>query len=254
MHIRAFENRLELFDAMPQDAVRLRNALLGLQTLAVELVEFTHNDTETHDEKLAHRLGLVPIQYLDGRAVHNVFLNRKECNAICSRCAVQFVLDVSEPGIVYSHQLMSSNPHVRALPGFPLCELPAGGRLKLRAVAVRGDALAHIKHSPTSPPAFFYTKFRVALNPTRDLTFEQSADLIRECPKDVFTFEGTRVVVKPTHECIGCFDCVRLGLDFRNDKDDEALVQVTPDISHYVFPIELVGQLCFDEIVHAVIN
>jgi DNA-directed RNA polymerase II subunit RPB3 len=80
----------------------LRRIMIAeVPTLAIDLVEFHENTTVLNDEYIAHRLGLIPIRYIDhntGRGVdcNGAFLPHRECVCFdrCPRCSVEFELDV----------------------------------------------------------------------------------------------------------------------------------------------------------------
>lgn len=78
-------------DASLANALR-RIMIAEVPTLAVELVTFEENNGVLHDEFIAHRLGLLPI---DSQRIRD--FNYKEecqCTDCCPQCSVQYVLDV----------------------------------------------------------------------------------------------------------------------------------------------------------------
>ncbi len=80
----------------------LRRIMIAeVPTLAIDLVEFHENTTVLNDEYIAHRMGLIPIKYLDpntlrGGDCHGAFVPHRECACFdrCPRCSVEFLLDV----------------------------------------------------------------------------------------------------------------------------------------------------------------
>jgi len=62
-------------------------------TMAIEFVNIRSNTCVIHDEMLAHRLGLIP---LDSRNVEN-YMMKSDCDCVgadCSNCSVKFKLKV----------------------------------------------------------------------------------------------------------------------------------------------------------------
>jgi DNA-directed RNA polymerase II subunit RPB3 len=72
----------------------LRRVMISeVATLAIDLVEFETNSSVLHDEFIAHRLGLVPI---DSREAARLSFSRDcMCAGHCMYCAVEYVLDVT---------------------------------------------------------------------------------------------------------------------------------------------------------------
>ncbi|KAK1940380.1 putative DNA-directed RNA polymerase II [Babesia divergens] len=78
-------------DVATANALR-RIMLSEIPALAIEVVTVLENTSVLHDEYIAHRLGLLPI---DSRNAGN-FEYRDKCNCSdkCSRCTVEYTLDV----------------------------------------------------------------------------------------------------------------------------------------------------------------
>lgn len=250
IHVAPDASFIRLSNSNPERALKLRDALFyHVHTLAIHIVDVYENDSETQSEILVHRLGLVPITFLDGRRVLGAFNRRGECwcqSAGCPRCVTTFELSVDAPATVYSHDLKSRNPLVRALPNFPLATL-VSGRVRLIAQAQIGSGTT--KHAATCPPPFFTSPHIVSLKPERLLTPHQIQDFVDACPTRVFDIEDGRVVVSNTSACHGCRECVRKSRDFRDSTNDINFVSIRVDTTQFHFPIESVGQLLPSEIV-----
>lgn len=87
-------------DVSVANALR-RIMIAEVPTLAIDLVEFHENTTVLNDEYIAHRLGLIPIKYIDpatmrGADCGSKFVPHRECSCFdrCPRCSVEFELDV----------------------------------------------------------------------------------------------------------------------------------------------------------------
>lgn len=240
---------LVLRNSNPQQALALRKALIDkVYTLAIRHVFVSENDGSIDAEELTHRLGLLPVTYLDGRTPPGARY-AKECQACdgggCSACAERFTLRVVAPEdstVVYSTSLASDSGEASVLKGVPLTVLPRKGDVvEIAAVAFLGSSVA--RHVATSPPAFFTSPFRVTLNPDRrPLTEPQIEDLVACCPKGVFAREGGLKVADDS-KCDRCLECCRKAHDFRDAADDPWVVRVDVDATEFVFPIESAGQL-----------
>ncbi|GIX64129.1 DNA-directed RNA polymerase II, putative [Babesia caballi] len=82
-----------LLNADVSTANALRRIMLSeIPALAIEVVTILENTSVLHDEYVAHRLGLLPI---DSRNARN-FEYRDKCNCSdkCSRCTVEYALEV----------------------------------------------------------------------------------------------------------------------------------------------------------------
>lgn len=94
----------------------------------------------------------------------------------------------------------------------PITKLNRGGRLRLRARVKRGSSKCHAKWNPT-----------VALALTGKPHIELDRDLIREkltthqdrdkfvsqCPRNVFTSSGQKIVIEQLDQCNFCLECTK---------------------------------------------
>lgn len=243
---------LTLRDSTPQSALALRRALIeDVFTLAIRHTVVSINDGSIEAEELTHRVGLLPVTYLDGRTppAKKRFIKVEDCTGCdgggCRACAVRFTLRVvaaSDDEVVYSTALVSDSGEATVLAGVPLTVLPRkGDALEMAAVAFLGSAVA--RHVATCPPAFFTSPFRVTLNPTRRLTEPQIEDLVASCPKGVFEKAPPSLRVADDSVCDRCMECQRKAHDFRDSEDDPWTVSVNLDPTEFRFPIESAGQL-----------
>ena len=169
----------------------LRRVLLSeVPTMAIDKVEFTSNSTVLHDDFLAHRLGLVPLDsryagWSNNPEVPPFLFNRDcTCYVSCPRCSVAFELDVKHSAPkgeeaqeaaqrtypVTSNDLKSEQPDMVSVvqeksegfvqeeneKGQPilLAKLVAGQELKLRAIAQMGIGKEHAKWNPCCTAVF----------------------------------------------------------------------------------------------------
>jgi len=81
----------------------LRRIMIAeVPTLAIDLVEYSENSSVLNDEYIAHRLGLIPIRFVQEGSVKGgdcnlSFLPHRECVCYdrCLRCSVELELDVN---------------------------------------------------------------------------------------------------------------------------------------------------------------
>ena len=159
----------------------LRRVLLSeVPTMAIDKVEFTSNSTVLHDDFLAHRLGLVPLDskyagWSNNPEVPPLMFNRDcSCYVSCPRCSVAFELDVKHSAPkgeeaqeaaqrtypVTSNDLKSDVPDMVSVVQeenegpILLAKLVAGQELKLRAIAQMGIGKEHAKWNPCCTAVF----------------------------------------------------------------------------------------------------
>jgi hypothetical protein len=239
------QDRLEftLSDCSAQTAKQLRLHILNIPTLAIDVVDI--KECKENEETLSHALGLIPITYNQGTALpHTVikYVNDCSCNgAKCIKCSVLFFCNVTcENRIVYSHDFLCKIHPASLLPNIPICR----GPLVAIAYAVLGSK--ETKHQCTAPPPFYTHPVRVYLNSHRKLTTSQKKKLVESCPAKVFQIsdiEDSGIFVNPNRECIECMECVKKGLDFRNEENEPELVRIERDVSRFHFVVECAGQL-----------
>ena len=129
----------------PATANALRRIMLSeVPTLAIEWVEMHDNTSVIFDEMIAHRLGLIPLEFPPEKFNST---NACKCGGKgCSLCQVVFALEKKGPCIVHSGDLKSSNKAVRPTDrNFPIIELLVNQHLKFEAIAQMGTGLLHAK-------------------------------------------------------------------------------------------------------------
>ena len=141
------ELRFVLSDTNPQFANMLRRACVGeVSILAVENVDFIENDSALYDEVIAHRLGMMPLQF-DTK----VFKSRNDCDCEgkgCTNCQIVLVLDKKGPSVVTAKDIKSADP-TTAKPLFDdtiIVELFEGQKLKVDMTASLGTGRDHAKY------------------------------------------------------------------------------------------------------------
>jgi len=134
-----------LEDSNPQFANALRRIMISeIPVLAIEDVDFYHNDSVLYNEVIASRLALIPLVF-DPDKFH--FPREKHDEGkFCSMCEVVFVINKKGPGMIYAKDMKSSNEDVKPLyPDTPIVELFNDQKLKLEAYAHLGLGKDHAK-------------------------------------------------------------------------------------------------------------
>ncbi|MGP8320638.1 MAG: DNA-directed RNA polymerase subunit D [Methanosarcinaceae archaeon] len=122
----------------------IRRAMLAdVPTLAIDYVNIYDNTSVLYDEQLALRFGLVP---LTSDIDDFIPLNECSCEDICPACQVSLTLSVEGPKMVYSGDLVSSDPKVQpADTNIPIVELKEGHKVVIEAIAHMGYGKEHAK-------------------------------------------------------------------------------------------------------------
>ncbi|HJH32009.1 MAG TPA: DNA-directed RNA polymerase subunit D [Methanosarcinaceae archaeon] len=122
----------------------IRRAMLAdVPTLAIDDVNIYDNTSVLYDEQLALRFGLVP---LTSDIVDFIPLDECSCEDTCPACQVSLTLSVEGPKMVYSGDLVSSDPKVQpADRNVPIVELKEGHKVVIEAIAHMGFGKNHAK-------------------------------------------------------------------------------------------------------------
>ncbi|MEM7813331.1 MAG: DNA-directed RNA polymerase subunit D [Candidatus Aenigmatarchaeota archaeon] len=140
---RAMRVRIEGIDFAMANA--LRRIMMGeIPVMAIEHVDIVSNSSGLVDETLAHRLGLLPLKWPDGR--YNL---PSECGCKgkgCSKCQAAFTLEKSGPATVRAADLVPEDKDVAPMDAnVPIVELLENQSIKLTALAQLGLGREHAK-------------------------------------------------------------------------------------------------------------
>lgn len=192
-------------DASVANAIR-RVMIAEVPTLAIDLVSIEINTSVMTDEFLAHRLGMIPLNFdggLENFSQRFVYSQDCDCDENCPNCSVEFSLDVTaDSGVlsVTSEALKSSDPYIRPVnfsseeelnntqdSGVIIAKLGPGQRLRLSAIAKLGIGKEHAKWSPVAVATYMYDPI-ITLNQAVLSTYtpEQKAEIYKCCPTEVF--------------------------------------------------------------------
>src|SRR5919199_6124051 len=143
------------FNNVPRQYVNAirRLSISEVPTLAIDDVVILENSSVMHDEAIAHRLGLIPLQTNLDR-----FVMPDECDCKstlgCSKCRVLLVLDSEaneKTKVVTSGELVSEDELVKPVSkDIPIIILAPSQKLKFEAYARLGVGKDHAKWQPTS--------------------------------------------------------------------------------------------------------
>lgn len=271
------EDRLtfQLRRCRPAVANALRRTVLSdVPTLAIDLVELTPADNTgmLHDDMLAHRLGLIPLQLLGPLSGMR---RRPECDCTdaegCPRCTVQLELhafnppDAPGPHTVMSEELRTpaGRPQLcqPAISGIALTVLAPGQQVQLRCWAHLGSGREHAKWCPVSECSYRNpATVELALEPERQdsvlqtLSAEERREWVDSCPTGVFEVSSAtgEVEVRRPELCTLCDECQWAGEELgrrRGLLSAEALqpfremVRIRPQDDCFLFTLESTGSL-----------
>lgn len=217
-----------LFKGVPLallNAVR-RASIEYVPTMAVDFVIFNNNTSVLHDEIIAHRLGLVP---LNSEEALRKYKSPEECVGASPEktvdCYAVLSLHAStkegETRTVYSGDLEPvTDPDVRpAYDRIPIVVLGPNQEISLEAYARLGRGIEHIKWSPATISTVTYSA-RLAI---REELCTLCGKCVEVCPRDALVLEGNRVRAYD-ERCILCRQCVKscptdaIELGFKDDE------------------------------------
>lgn len=225
-----------LEDATPQFANALRRIMLSeIPILAIDTVDFSINDSVLHNETIAHRLALIPLEF-DPKE----FSLKDECKCEgkgCSECEVVLVIDKKGPCTVYSKDIKSSNPDIKPFyENIPIVELFEDQKLKLEATAVLGLGTNHAKWQAAKAYYRYYPSIEL------EGKCENLDEVIKHCPKDALKISGNKVNV--SEDCDLCGECKKYCPNLK----------IKGESNKFIFTVESISGLKPAQIVYAAID
>ncbi|HLD57895.1 MAG TPA: DNA-directed RNA polymerase subunit D [archaeon] len=218
----------------PAFANSLRRIMVSeVPTLAIDTVSFHENGSVLFDEVIAHRLGLVPIEFSP-----KDYNTKEECKCKgkgCASCQVVFALEKTGPAAVYSGDLKSSDKSVKPVDDkVLLVELGEGQALKLEATARMGTGIEHAKWQAANAVYQYYPEIKVTDKDKLQRHLKGSA-------KGLFVEKGAKL--EPT-------DLTRADV-YKQLEDETEAIKVDFDTTKFLFKVESVSGLEPEHIVSA---
>eukprot|EP01029_Cantina_marsupialis_P031828 TRINITY_DN9277_c0_g1_i1.p1 TRINITY_DN9277_c0_g1~~TRINITY_DN9277_c0_g1_i1.p1 ORF type:complete len:323 (+),score=82.89 TRINITY_DN9277_c0_g1_i1:73-1041(+) len=267
----------------------LRRVLISeVPTVAFDIVRFEANDSPFHDEFLAHRIGMIPINC--EREEEEMLVNPQTgrlpqlrykfdctCADACEHCQTEFTLNVDcteESRIVSSKDLTpadhettifniahTSGSHETSIfgedAGIEIVKLGKGQKLHATCVAQLGSARVHSKWSPVCTACFRYV-LDVALNPQllETMTEEQKRQFIKECQPGVFEFDEIRrtIVIAKPDIIRNAQDIKKMAEKYKNKPEDDDLVHISNKPGEFIFEVETTGAMKAKNVVKSALN
>jgi len=245
-----------LTDTDASVANSLRRVMMAeVPTMAIDMVEITTNSTVMHDQYLAHRLGLLP---LDSRRANEFAYNRDcSCGDECSNCSVNFTLDVANVegkenvlDVTTKHLRLQNvetakdvkvyEPAGASRDPILITKLAKNQAVKLRATAKKGIGKEHAKWIPCMATFQYDPDVRLNEDDLRRLSEEQKELLVKSCPTQVYSYDQqTGLIAIDARKCMYCEECVRKAEAF----DVPDLVSITQKPDRFIFTVEATGAL-----------
>ena len=216
-----------LEDSNPQFANSLRRIMISeVPVLAIQIVDFTINDSVLYNEMIAQRLGLVPLVF-KSKDFH--FKDKHEDGKTCSGCEVVFAINKKGPCMVYAKDMKSSNPDVQPLFGdIPIVELFEDQKLKLEAHAFLGFGKDHARHQGA------IASYRYSATANTKGKIDNPKECVDVCPKDALKTDGKKTSVN--NDCDLCMECVKTC-------KPEGSLEIVADPTKFIFAVESVSGL-----------
>eukprot|EP00922_Rhytidocystis_sp_ex-Travisia-forbesii_P006945 GHVS01010166.1.p1 GENE.GHVS01010166.1~~GHVS01010166.1.p1 ORF type:complete len:340 (+),score=43.09 GHVS01010166.1:35-1054(+) len=212
----------------------LRRVMIAeVPTLAIDLVSIEENTSCLHDEFLALRLGLLPID--SRKADQFKYREECECSDRCRFCSVEYDLNVCCEGdgaLTVTHldvQLDDQADSDAPMPaptaedlretggeGVVIAKLRKNQCIRAKVIAVKGTGKMHAKWIPVCTAVYKYEpKIELAERLLLTVPPEHKQEIVRSCPRKVFAYEddtdvggnGILRVANP-QDCIFCDECV----------------------------------------------
>ncbi len=216
----------------PQFANTIRRISMGeITVMAVDNVDFTHNDSVLYDEILAHRLAMVPLVFNPKN-----YKVKESVEDTGSLYEVVLVVDKKGPCTVYTKDIKSSDPDVKPLyDNIPIVELAEGQKLKFDATAMLGYGKNHSKWAAAVASYRYYPVVK------QNGKISNETDIIKSCPKRALRIENGKVSVTE--------DCDLSGLCMKVAKP-EGVLRIEGDPTKFIFTIESVSGLTAEQVMN----
>jgi DNA-directed RNA polymerase subunit D len=195
----------------------IRRSMGNILVPAIDEVEIEKNDSPLYDETIAHRIGLIPL---------NFDKSMKE------KSTISFKLASKKEGMVYSGELQGGKGVV--YDKILITLLNKGQELKLAATARLGRGKEHAKFSPG---IIFYRNLN-------ELKIDKSCpkEIVEKCTTQVIKSDNNKMYVDNLDKSNVIEECIQ-----ESAKHGKDLIKVLPT-NELVITIESFGQLSVEDI------
>ncbi|MCX9010514.1 MAG: DNA-directed RNA polymerase subunit D [Candidatus Methanoperedens sp.] len=194
--------------------------------LAIDDVNIYDNTSVLFDEQLALRLGLIPL-----KADTTKYVSPQECKCEgqgCPLCQVSLTLSAEGPKVMYSGDMISTDPDVRpAEATVPIVELKEKHKVVIEAIARLGTGRSHSKWQAGIASGY---KNMPAITVGE---CDQCGECIKACPRDILELNGNKVEVVDIIDCSICRLC--------EEACDMNAIKVSEDPESFVMTFETSG-------------
>lgn len=215
-----------------------RSMLAEVPVLAIDEVNVYDNTSILFDEQLALRLGLIPLKS------DNSYTMPEECSCEgegCASCQVSLTLSAEGPRMVYSGDLVSTDPKVcPADPTIPIVELKENHKIVVEAIARLGIGKKHAKWQ--AGIACGYKNLPVITIDECDLCEK----CVEACPRNILKINGNKLHVVNIMDCSLCKLC--------EEACDTESIKVKEDPECFIMSFETSGAMTAAQLVEEAIN
>ncbi|SCQ16217.1 DNA-directed RNA polymerase II subunit RPB3, putative [Plasmodium ovale] len=261
-----------LYNSNSGMANALRRIILSeIPTLAIDIVNVYENTSPFHDEFLAHRLGLIPI---DSKNIQNYeFREKCKCKETCSKCTVQYVLEVkcnNANKIDVTHYDIEAVEHEPNIPmpipyggrnakienSIPIVTLSKNQTLHMKLIATKGIGKMHAKWIPANVSYRIDHKVVIKHSHIEKLSKEHKELIVNTLNKDCYLLinknneRDIQLKLNENMSVVMAENCIEL----LNDLGYKDIIKIVYDDTKFHFKVESVGSMPPEQIVEMAIE
>lgn len=215
------------------NAIR-RSILSEVPVLAVDDVNIYDNTSVLFDEQLALRLGLIPL-----KADTKTYNLPSECTCSgtgCASCQVTLTLSAEGPKVVYSGDMVSTDPDVRPADAtVPIVELKEKHKVMVEAIARLGTGKNHAKWQAGIASGYKNMPVLTVGN------CDGCGRCIDVCPRRILKLSGNKVKAVDVMECSMCRIC--------EEACETNSISVSENPESFIMTFETSGSMAASELV-----
>lgn len=143
-----------------------RTLIMDIPSLSIDLITIYNNSSNMPNEMLCHRLGMIPLPFLQ---------LKKECNCAikCRECSITFTLEKRGMSDVKANDLNCDSLDTSVLKG-TIAKLSNNQSIKLEGIAKNGTAKEHAKFQAVNLVSFIkvneaFTGLKIELSQHREI-------------------------------------------------------------------------------------